>query len=320
MAQRKNNKSQKKATAAKSKKGGRQLSTTPAGLDAWGQAYARLLRNPCGADLVHPVYTGGGGGYLVRVEKDFLVATTLSSTVTWGWFCPSNMSSTVGATTYGVLSTTSDLNVASAVGGTVATQPGYTFLSSVAKAVRCVSACLQVSYPGSELNRSGVVGLGTSTLANVAGANSAADMRTLASKVTRTPDGVLEVKWSPNDVSQRYVDPNETGVGGNGEDDFPALFWTAAGLPADVGLRVRLVVVYEWLPKSTMGVISAPGDTVTRSRNTLNNVLNALRSAGDWAYEGFTGLGHAASSMGAAAIAGRNLYRGGGALGQLLLA
>lgn len=320
MAQRKNtnaSKQQKKKKASGAMT--RRPSAPTSGLDAWGAAYARLLRNPCGAELAHPVYSGGSGGYLVRVEKDFLVATTLTSTCSYGWFAPSNMSPTNGATTFGTFDTTSDLNSGSAVGAAAEEQPGFAFLSSVAQGVRCVSACLQVSYPGAELNRSGIVGLGTTTLAIAAGANTAAGMRTLATKVARTPDGVLEVKWTPNDAAQHYVNPNDSNASGNFEDDFPALFYTAAGLPAGVGLRVRLVAVYEWLPRSTMGVIGTPGDNVTKSRNTLNHVINALRNAGDWAFEGFTSAGHAASSIGAAAIAGRNLYRGSAAMGRLML-
>lgn len=289
-------------------------------LDAAAAAYARLLADPCGAKMVSPVYSGGTGGYLLRVETDQIVNNGATDVGSMGYFCPGNISSsTQGAVGLSATFVTSD-TAAQSINLNSALQPGLTFLAANAKSVRCVSACVQVSYPGTELNRSGVIAMGQGTYDSIAATpKSPSQLRTLAERVRRMPDGMVEMRLVPNISSQEYIDPSSTNVG-QINPDMPLIFWSAFGIPVNTGIRVRLVAVYEWIPNAGVGLTNPSALETTNSANTLNHVLSTLKSYGDWAASGFTEAAHAASSLYGAAQTGKSLIRGSLRMGQLLLA
>lgn len=140
---------------------------------------------------------------------------------------------------------------------------------------RVVSACLQISYPGSELSRAGICSVGQSTYNEIVGVSqSVGSLRQLSSTVTRVPDGEVEIILRPSATSEKFVPMS--GAAADAENGSqPVLFATMAGIPVSTGMRVRTVVVYEWIPQITTGCV-IPEAAGNSSQFTLNNVINFL--------------------------------------------
>jgi len=212
-----------------------------------------------------------------------------------------------------VAGVTTDISATTLTTGFAAYQPGYAFLQSSASAVRCVSACIQVAWPGSELNRQGFITLGQCTGAVLteagagfgATATTVANLRPLCHLRSRVPETMAEVKWRPALGDAQWTDPSvSTGIGHINECG--ALLLTASNLPVATGIRVRMVATYEWVPKSAQGLTSA-FDNRSRSKSTLDDVINRLDAAGPgWAFS----IGRATSVLGSmreAYMFGRNM-------------
>lgn len=268
-------------------------------LDTAAAAYARLLVDPCAATLTHPIYVGGDGGYLGRYEADFL---TNNTGVGGFLFTPGGM----GISADGTISTSGNNSMMQlinngdllqpatdssacrwAVKGAAIEQPGYAALFPISAAVRPVAACLQVYYPGSELNRAGVISLARvnagSILGDTGNGPTVAQYRAISNIVMRTPADHAEIKWQPSDGDMLYTDPTLITPPREMERK-NALLLTYSGLPivATGCIRIRLVVTYEWMPGAISGGILSNQSSRARSRNSLDEVLNYLDSLGEW--------------------------------------
>lgn len=254
-------------------------------LDTYARDYAALVADPCGARLVEGVYPGGGGGIVSRFESDFIMANGATDTGACVAFTP-GFNSELAGLVGGMMQTptiplTTDVQVISFTNN-FNSAPGFTFLANNAKAFRSVSACLQISWPGSELNRQGIVGMGQTTLSNTLGGTvTTANLRVLSTHVGRMPEDVLEIVLRPTEASQRWCDPTLSPTLAVVQEvwgDSPCLFVTVAGIPANVGVRIRLVNIVEWIPASNTGVAGTQ-PMATRSKNTFTEVLQYLESA-----------------------------------------
>jgi len=127
------------------------VSLSPQAMD-----FAKLLADPYNAKLTHPVYAGAEGGLLARCEAFGTWGTGVDQTSGIFHWTPGAIGST--NTEYLLVGTTAP-NVSGAAVGYNAT-PGKTFLTNNACAVRVVAACVTITYPGTELNRSGRVHYG----------------------------------------------------------------------------------------------------------------------------------------------------------------
>lgn len=269
-----------------------------AGLDQAAIRYRNLLLNPCTAPLAQGIAGDGQGGLVVRLETDFLVNTSATDVGAFIAFTP-------GTNTYEISSApiTSDTGTI-----TLAASGAFSFASagSVVASYRCVAACIQIMWPGTELNRSGVVALGQCNRGDLASTVTTANLRTLAANVERTPEGIVELKWTPTEQDLLYME-SQSGDGSSTPLFYKhgTLFMSAAGIPVSTGLRVRLVGVYEWRPNTGYGLTTPPA-TYTSS-NSVAQVLHSMEGLGNWAYHSAQSAGKAASS----------LYRGVRAVGQL---
>lgn len=221
-------------------------------LDAAARQWAAVLKDPCNAPLAYPCYpTAGGGAILMRFESDvtyFSSATETGGMLVW--------SPGLNACYVNNVAVTSDSTL-TALAPNSNSVPGSAFLTSVPHSKRAVAACIQVMFPGTELNRSGVVGLGVTDGAAFAnnvitgggGANNPltpATMRTMCQHVERTPAGVAEIKWYPGESDGVANSPNT--LVASQADVFTGrnvLFVTWSGIPVSTGMRVRLVLVTE---------------------------------------------------------------------------
>lgn len=245
-------------------------------LDTAAAQWAALLNDPCNGTLTHPIYAGAEGGALIRVENEFTLFN--SGTDVCGMFawvpgqCGTTAAAQTGGTNPATLITLADYST---------NVPGYTFLRNNSSSARCVAACAQLYWPGTELNRQGFVAGGQISGATYLDARAAAAMspdtlRTLLPNRLRMPDGAFEVKWCPSAGDTRWVDPNDSDVGAD-INTKTAIAFSVNGIPVSTGVRIRCVAVYEYLPKYGNGVVQ-PFNSRARSSSTLDDVINYLDS------------------------------------------
>lgn len=212
--------------------------------------YATLLANPCTGPLVHaPGSTEGG--QVVRFESDYIIGNGVGITAGYFMVTPGAINASASANGFGVLSNASADDSASSFpssGGIGTYVPGYNFLQTNASSYRCIAACVQVYWPGSELNRAGVVSAaqGTYGLLNTGQAVSPSTLRSISPVVERMPSDYMEAKWAPNYSDGLFRNPSSASPP---EDGHASLLITWAGLPVTTGVRIRVVCVYEWRPK-----------------------------------------------------------------------
>lgn len=255
-----------------------------AGLDAQGMAWANSLNDPCGAPLAHPCYVGSDGGILTRFEGFYDVGTGATDTCGIFSFTPNAIGNSAGSGPAITFFNAANPGVATALANpTNASQPGYTFLSTNATAVRCVSACIQVYYAGTELNRSGILSYGnvsggTFLVGNVVNVNNSSNV---LEHYTRVPNELIEIKWRPTSADQLWRDPSQVLGSFNDAARLGGMGFTFTGLQAAAGLRVRIVAIYEYMPDSQVGITNTVRSRST-SRNSFDEVINYLDATGDW--------------------------------------
>lgn len=273
-------------------------------LMAFGEAanrYAALLADPCHGPLVQSPFGAGTGGLVNRFEADFMIGTFGTSTAAVHVFSPA-LNQSWGETS--ALTTDSQTIAFSSFN---AAAPGYNYFLNNARAFRCLSACVQVYWPGSELTRAGVISIAQmNSVEALSAASTVARLRAAAPYVERMPATHSELIWRPCESELAWNNPTDTAE----DDQVSALVVTAAGLPAGVGIRLRVVAVYEWLPRPDLvqGMVlpsSKPSTTAT-----LAGVVGALDKFGNWMYHGAAHTAKALSSVYAGASAVGQLARG----------
>lgn len=275
------------------------------GLDEHATKYAKLLADPCNGQLTPSVFSGSNGALLARFEYDQIFNNAATDIGSAGYFCPGAIcqNTTNNAIGFGG-PWSSDTIPGALINATPAIQPGNAFLAANASGVRAIAACIQVNYMGSELDRAGVIAVGCGKLSTVVPTISTATLRTLAQVVQRMPDAPIEYRLPITEGSELFRDPASTvnPITEPTAQDLPALFWSATGVKAATGIRVRFVVVYEWIPKIGIGMTVPNMGRVSVSRNTSSDVLRALEKTGDWLHRG---VDSAYSIAGAGYKAGR---------------
>lgn len=286
----------KNNTQQQSKARSTKVRTMRAGLDAGGTAYAKLLADPCNAPLAHPTYPGGDGGILCRFESEatyFAAGAINSGMLVW---CPGSTGPNGGLAYQGVAGS----STLAALTYDSTSQPGTAFLKANASAARPVAACVQVYWPGSELNRQGFVSMGQvngSLLSEgLLGAVLSPDnIRPLLPRHTRITDGMAEMKFRPSSGDAMFTDPSidDSLTVTNG-----AIALSVYGIPVLTGVRIRFVVVYEYIPKYSQNM-AVPINSRNLSSNSVNQVLTELdnQNAGWGAEKVGNAMGYAANVM-----------------------
>jgi hypothetical protein len=152
---------------------------------------------------------------------------------------------------------------------------------------------MQVFWAGSETSRAGYISYGNTTGAQIiiGGSYSADSISQVFPNVTRTPMDHLEIKLRPTTADMDWTQPSlptlQPDLNRKG-----AIGFTAKGLPAATGLRVRLVAVYEWQPLANQGLVT-PANARNTSSNTLDHVVNVLDRTGNW----MVSAAHAANTV-----------------------
>lgn len=295
-------------------------------LDKAALEWAALLRDPCNARLSYPCYpSGSGGAVLIRYEADYILSATATDTAMALLFTPGISSVLVNNIALPTDTTGFQLQNF----GNLA--PGNGFLSGNATSFRPVAGCAQISYPGTELTRSGIIGLGVIDGATVAAnytvadgglgiVTSAAQMRTLCQHVERMPSTVSEVRWFPGERDAHPFSLNAVNLSKGGDSEGRnTLVVTASGFPVSTGVRVRLVCVYEVSFGSNNGQVSTVVPPV--SNTTPSQLLRAMHAADNtWFLSSATKFARAAGTAISYAAAGAKAVSNfAAAVGPLLL-
>jgi hypothetical protein len=267
-------------------------------LDEAAARYAQLMADPCNAPLVHPVYPGPDAGFLFRAESFATHGTVAGETAGFLHWTPGyvnfNGSELVGG---GAATAATAVTVAGLAG-----QPGKSFLTANAKGLRCVAACLKVSFPGAETARAGRIHYGHTTAGMMdLGLSTAPDnVAQTLQHYGRTPTDIIEIVWRPNVADTEFNDPGE-GASAVIRDRKSSITVAWAGLPAAVGLTFHFTAVYEWTPAVGLG-IGHNSLGMARSSNSLDEVVTTLRDTGFRFVRNFgAGVAHVGGNMGGVA-------------------
>jgi hypothetical protein len=251
---------------------------------------------------------------VARFERDFLIGGEANNTAVAFGIVPSDPRS------YGVF------QPALTDGGVVqwtdnfyaANTPGRQFLVDNAQAFRAISCCMQVYWPGKELDRAGVISLARVNAEIFTFNTTVADLRSNAHYIERMPAGCAEIVWRPSEFDLQMTEPEGTGASTPAGRRLSGLCLTASGYPVTTGIRVRVVTVYEWIPKQTSGFKLGASNVETGV--TLGGVLSALDSAGQWMYHSGHAAGRAMSSLAAGVGSIMSVTNGANRVGRALLA
>jgi len=264
-------------------------------LDKAGMDYLRLLTDPCGAPLTHPIYPGGDAGYLFRADTIATFgggATETSGIVHWtpGYPNSSNTTLLVGA------SANDNTTVTLANNGN---WPGQTFLNTNARGARCVAACVRVTYPGSESGRSGRIHFGQCPAGSYddTATIKPKDAAVLLQHYSRTPTETVEVIWRPAVGDFDMVDPSEV-ASAQQRDRKSAVNVVWAGLPTTTGMVFHFIAVYEWVPVPGLGATTNVIGKA-RSKNSFDDVLDYAIERGEKfvRYAGMAGIDYLGNAL-----------------------
>lgn len=272
MAKTRSSKKAKKARIAATRSVGARVRGT---ISEHMRKYIQLLEDPCNGPLVTGPGSGEGGS-VVRCESDFLIGNGATDTVGFINWAPGAYSATTDVSGFGTLvgvgaSDTGAITPSSA--GVSNYAPGYNFLTGTAGSYRCLAACAQVFWPGSELNRSGVISMAQATYASLATNRnvSTANLRAMSPVVERMPQDHSECKWAPNFADGLFESPANTSSPPDGHGSI-MISW--AGLPVATGVRIRLVAVFEWRPQT-----NSTGSAFVLSSNTGSTDAGDVQAA-----------------------------------------
>jgi len=277
--------------------------------------YAALLADPCNGPLVSGPFGDGSGGVVSRFERDIVINSSSTDVGAALVFIPGLATAQVSNAPI-----TSDGGPITFTNLPNGDMPGNGFLTVNAGHFRCLAACVQVYWPGTELNRQGIVSLGQFPADIVTDAVvSTSDIRTASPYVERMPDGMCELKWRPTTYETTWQRMNNVVDTSTDWDKYTAITVTAAGIPVSTGLRVRMVAVYEWVPRpgNSNGLVTIHRSSV--KTGSLSNIISALDRTGDWMYNGAMKAGHALVSMARGVGAIASVANGAQRLGRLAI-
>lgn len=286
----------------------RRVQSIRAGLDKAALDYARLLEDPCRADLVRPTYNFGSSGYLARVKQIVAIGGNSGAVDAYTAFAPANdadNATSSGSMWHHGYSTTT--------GGTLGTLTGANgpawLRSSNVGYYRPVAGCLKVHYTGSELSRSGLISLGLAPglalAAGETGVGSVSGIVPSTAKTVRLGSEPHEVRWLPlSSDDQIFAASDQPTTGGYSVLGSSVVYVLAQGVPAGT-VNVEVDFVYEWVPdmayaSSSMEVSISPPP----SRNTLADVLRFL----DQAYGGLQAFATSSGGRKLLGVVARGAY------------
>lgn len=262
------------------------------GLDKHAMDYARLLADPCNADLVMPVSNVTGTGNIIRTRVFINPGTSAVDSIIE--LAPMRFAGNgdpgpnpIRAPIVWGSSNTTGVAPANLYNG------GLSGAISSAAAARAIAACIKVHYTGSELNRQGLVATNlTNQYALTAIGPTSGDLAPVGDfiysfpSIHRVGEVKHEVRWVPTQVNDLDFVPNTaTMVSGSPEFEINGGAIQVGVTGAYPGtITYEVIIVWEVQygnDDGPSGLVSSV--RVDRSRNTMKDVLQALGDLTKWA-------------------------------------
>lgn len=293
--------------AAKTRPRARRATADADALDSHAIAAARMLMDPCGADLAPTVYPGDRG-YINRFQGIVASAGGAAGETATIWVVKPGVG--VAWNAGAALPTTSIT-----VGLADSQFPGAGVTNTYSK-MRTAGFC-SIIRPNTAVNTAtGMIYYGnipatyfTQGRVFSGGVSDLLGLLTQSVSCAQAVVSPLEVCWSPGAFDDRYCPIS--GVTSDDDTDRNALVVVCVGMPAATGLNIRNTVIHEWTPGENQAVIDST--SVNPSKCDFNCVLrNLKRKDANWWWRLGTRLAHGAISVlgayttggvGAAAIA-----------------
>lgn len=304
----------KKKTSNKARRNGNAVVPRPVGMrlsDA-GVRYARLLADPCTADLVNGPFGDGFGGMVSRFEREYVINNSATDVAAFFAFTPG-----LGTGIIANAPITDETATITPVALLASSNPGYAFLQPNASHIRPLAACVQVYWPGSELNRQGIISMGRHASEVVNDGASVSSLRAQANYIQRMPADKAEIVWRPTEFDLRGQEWAATPSAGTAAG-MTSIVVTATGIPPSTGIRIRVVAVYEWMPDAASGFKNVVVRTPTPHR--LADIIAFLDRTGDWMAGTAHSAGRALSSLAGGVASIMSLGNGANRLGRAMLA
>lgn len=271
-------------------------------LDQAALAHARMLCDPCGADLQPTVYPGDRG-YINRFVRNNVLGSGATDTSFIYIIKPGNAlgSRTVAA------SPGSNQTIAFGNGNF----PGDAFFSTNAAKQRCAAFCTTIRPVAAPNTATGTIHFGivsASSLLNstALSAETAATYCTESVSSSQALMAPLEIKWVPGSFDDRYCPQGVT----DDDSDRNVLLMVGIGFPVGSGVQIRETAIVEWSPKVGLGV-AIDATAVRPSECDKECVIQMLNQRDkDWWWN----LGKKALNITKKAVTG---YYSGGAIGAL---
>jgi len=248
-----------------------------------------LLRDPCGAELAHPCYSGTDNGYLIRTVDTVTVNVTGTFTVGQTSTLDAVFQYSPGETTsgygykywYGVRGGTGTMNHS-------APDIGMLSLSTVAEQYRPVAACLRWVPNGKYSDRAGTVGMvySPSKVFQDGDSVSNAALRQCL-RVASNGSESHEIRWLPGAGDENWCSWSSTVVPAG-----PAsMALVLAGVDATAATTtvmsmngyIETVTVWEWTPALATRATAAPRAPLPY---TTQQVLATIRDMGAYLFHG----------------------------------
>lgn len=235
------NKPRKPRTGRKSPRLKRSLMTS----DPRAVALARALADPCNAPLEPGCYPGQVG-FISRFAQTFTITLGASDTA---WL----LAVTPGC---GVNYVTAAATATTALTPTFVNSyvPGGAFMTSNARAIRSLGACIEFFTNQNALNATGTYYFGVAPHSAISnGVTSVGAAGALVQHMAKANAEAYEVKWRPGAFDEQYHRPNAA-PGESEWDDLNAMIIAGTGFPNSVTLTVKVTIIAEWLPLSNLGL------------------------------------------------------------------
>jgi len=266
-------------------------------------AYQHSLVDPCNGPLVSPY--GGDAGYITRFDFDATINTAAGATAGVFVLFPGNETIwSFSASTSGTATPIVSSN-----------GPGQAFLGTNASQVRAVAACMTVIPSAVSTNNiTGEIGVAVipSNTFQLASSYTADNAMQLCNQRSVLAKRTYEAKWFPSPGDALYSN-QVVGAAATNTSPVNGIMLVYKGYPAATALSIRLTVVMEWTPVSSLGIPSTSTPRPPQNHeaqaaalhqahpNWWNNLTETVSSA-------FNGLvGGVASDL---ASAGRYTARG----------
>lgn len=274
----------KATTVVQGKKRDRKLGVPRGVLSTGDRRYARLLADPCNAPYSVGMVADGFGTSAQRFVGDYLIVTGATESSINLCVVPSQM------TIYTANSIGDNTNLTWTSGYTF---PGAAVLATAGRA-RCIAACIQASWHGSEQSRHGLLAMGNAPRLAAANANTTpGELRASMPYVVRMPGETVGIKWRPNE--------NDLSFSTVGADNAlaSALYVQASALSANTAIRFRVVVVMEWEAHPSLSSGTPIPQYPPKEQGDGDRFIRAMQwldKTGHWLLDNGAAVGHAASA------------------------